>query len=67
MNHSSPIFKTSRAGIWRKNFALFYFIIKKIFIGVYLLYKIVFVSNIQQSESAMLIFICLLLWVSFLF
>ena len=41
---------------------LHYFIVlfKMFFIGVYLLYKIVFVSNVQQSESALLIFICLL-------
>ena len=39
----------------------------KIFIGVIVLYNVVLVFAIQQSESAIDIHICPLFWVSFLF
>ena len=46
---------------------LFYFIFKLIFIGVWLLYNIVSISAVQQSESAIRIHIYTLFWISFPF
>ena len=46
---------------------IFYFIKNKIFIGVYLLYNVVLVSTVQQSESAIRIHIAPLFWISFPF
>ena len=45
--------------------AKFYFL--KIFIGVQLLYNVVLVSTVQQSETAIHIHISPLFWISFLF
>ena len=46
-------------------FFYFIFLIFKIFIGVQLLYNVVLVSTVQQSESAIRIHICPLFWISF--
>ena len=45
----------------------YFFLIFKNFIGVLLLYGVVLVSAVQQSESAIRIHIPLLLWISFPF
>ena len=47
---------------WQSYFILFY-----LFIGVYLLYNVVLVSAVLQSESALCIHISLLFWISFSF
>ena len=41
--------------------------LKLIFIGIYLLYSVVLISTIQQSESAIHIHLSLLFWISFPF
>ena len=44
-----------------------FFLFKLIFIGVQLLYNVVLVSTVQQSESAICVHISALFWISFPF
>ena len=47
--------------------SLIFFISKHFFIGVQLLYNVVLISTVQQSESAICIHISSLFWISFPF